>query len=123
MAGTTRKVLTIFRNTENATPTVSLSTPGSQATTAAPSNQTITAGSGNSIYFACYASTTTTSPTRGFIQSGFVASELSSISTSRIYVKYSVRDSGVNNVAHASATITMTDAGTNTLQSFRMDIS
>jgi hypothetical protein len=124
MAGTTRKTMVVFRAVGNTAPTVSLSTPSSQATTAAPTGQTITAGGSGtqSIYFAAYGWTTTL-PTRGFTQTGFTAVSASQVSTSGIYVNYTIRNTGVNSITQANASITMTDGGTNTLQSFRMDIS
>jgi hypothetical protein len=123
MAGTTRKVVLIYRDVGNSNPTLSFSTPAQQATTLKPTDQTITVGSGKTIYFAVYGKSTSTTPTRGFTQTGNTFNEFQTISTSGIYVRTSIAGAGTNSPANASATITMTDAGTNTLQSFRMSIT
>ena len=124
MAGNARKILQVYRVWGNTAPTISLSTPGSQATTATPTTQTITAGAAGaqSIYVAAYGFTTTT-PTRSFTQTGFTSTNPTSISTNGIILSYTIRNTGANAITQANATITMTDGGTNTLQSFRMDIS
>jgi hypothetical protein len=124
MAGTTRKVMLLFRDWSTTAPTINVTIPSSQATTAAPTSQTIAAGAAGakSIYLAAYGATSTT-PTRGFTQTGFNAQQVSSVSAPGLWAHYTIRNIGVNSITQASATITMTDGGTNTLQSFRMNIS
>ena len=123
MAGTTRKVLLVYRDLAAAISSISVSTVSNQATTVTPSNQTITGGTTPSIYFACYGKTTATAPTRGFTTGTGTATEYSSVSSSGLYVKALVYNEGPNALAFLDATISMTDAGTNTLQSFRIDLN
>ena len=115
MAGTTRKVMLIIKGNSDLLSNT-LSTPGSQATTAVPTNQTISTSNVNTpaVFFAAYASTGAIT-TRGW--SGGSPSEYSSFSTSGIYVKALVYGRGTT---PATATISMSDGGTNTLQSFSM---
>jgi hypothetical protein len=126
MAGTTRKIMSVHRNVGTNSLTVDeISTPSAQATTAAPSNQTITGGTKPCIYFAVYGKTASTVPTRGFtgLPTGLTAQTNSSISTSGVYLLSAVFDAGVNEHTVTNVTISMTDAGTNTLQSFRINLS
>jgi Concanavalin A-like lectin/glucanases superfamily len=115
MAGTTRKIMLIVKGDTDLL-SVSLSTPGSQATTATPTNQTIssTGQVTPTIFFAVYAATGSIS-TRGW--TGGSPTEYSSVSTSGIYVKALTYG---QNTTPANATISMSDGGTNTLQSFSM---
>jgi hypothetical protein len=115
MAGTTRKIMLIVKGDTDLL-SVSLSTPGSQATTATPTNQTIssTGQVTPTIFFAVYAATGSIS-TRGW--TGGSPTEYSSVSGSGIYVKALTYG---QNTTPASATISMSDGGTNTLQSFSM---
>jgi hypothetical protein len=120
MGGTTRKILLTFRPNA-AVSSVTLSTPGSQATTAAPSNQTISMSGQNRpiIGFACYASTGSVG-TRGW--SGGTPVEFSNVSTSSIFVKALVYNQEFTTTP-SNATISMSDNGTNTLQTFYMGFS
>jgi hypothetical protein len=115
MAGTTRKVMLIVKGNSDLLSNTR-STPGSQATTAAPTNQTISTSGVNTpaVFFAVYASTGNVG-TRGW--SGGTPVEYSSVSTSSIYVKALVYGRGTT---PATATISQSDNGTNTLQSFSM---
>lgn len=114
MAGTTRKVLVVYQGnypfgSVRLSPTIN-----AQSTTAAPSNQTITMSGIRApiIAMAVYGKTTATTPTRGW--TGGTPTEYSSVSTSGVYVKTLMYNVGSS---PANATISMTDAGTNTLQS------
>lgn len=124
LGGTARKILLVFRNfatnSITATPTVT----GSQVTTAIPTNQTISGGTKPCIYFAAYASTTGTT-TRGWsgTPTGVIESEYSSASSHNIHAKFLIYDVGTNENSLVNATISMSDGGTNTLQTFRMNIS
>ena len=122
MAGTTRKIMMLFRGA-SLTPTISLSTPGVQSTTAAPTNQSITATQATNIYFAAYGKTTSTTPTTTLTMTNYTSTLVTSVSTSGIFARYIVANPGANSVTQSNATVTMSDAGTNTLQSFRMTIS
>jgi hypothetical protein len=119
MAGTTRKVLIVYQGNYEMVSTYRSGSLGAQATTATPNTQTISM-SGQAtplIAIAVYAKTTSTTPTRGW--TGGTPAEYSSVSTSGIYVKtlsYNVGSSPAN------ATITMSDAGTNILQSFFVQV-
>lgn len=117
MAGTTRKIILIIKGNSDIT-NVTISTPGSQATTATPTNQTIS-GSVNTptVFFATYASTGSIT-TRGWTTGTPI--EYSSFSTSGIYVKALTYGRGTT---PATATISMSDGGTNTLQSFSIKFS
>lgn len=118
MAGTTRKILLIVKG-NSAISSVTVSTPGSQATTATPTNQTIssTGQVTPTIFFAVYAATGAIT-TRGW--TGGTPVEYSSFSTSGIYVKALTYG---KNTTPASATISMSDGGTNTLQSFSLKLN
>jgi hypothetical protein len=114
MAGTTRKVMVVYRGNTlitNVFPTVI----GSQATTATPTNQSLTGEAGPMIAFAVYSATGAIS-TRGW--SAGSPTEYSSVSTSGIYVKALITNSGTP----STTTISMTDSGTNALQSFRLKL-
>jgi hypothetical protein len=125
LAGIARKVMQVFRAVNNPNPVVTFSTPTQEATAAPPPDQTIPAGApgAQSVYLGVYGKTLSTTPTRGFEQTGFTSLENSSVSTSGVYVKYTIRQAGANTITQAPVKLTMTDAGTNTLQGFRMDIS
>ena len=120
---TSRKRMMVFRNVATTTPTITLSTPSAEATTVAPTSQSITGGTAPCIYFACYAKTTSTNPTRGWTGSANTHYEVSTVSTSGIYVKYLIYNTGANTITPETVTVTMSDAGSNSLQSFRMQIS
>jgi hypothetical protein len=125
MAGTTRKVMLSFRNTQTGSVTVgTISSPQAQATTAAPGNQIISGGTRPCIYFACHAFTAST-PTRTWTgtPTGVTFAQLSSISTSGIEARHLVYNAGVNENALVNATISQTDGGTNAMISFRMNVS
>jgi hypothetical protein len=125
LTGTIRQVMLVFRATNNPNPVVTFSTPTQQATDAAPANQTIPAGapSVQSVYIGVYGKTSLITPTRGFTQTNFTFTENSRVGTSGVYAIHTIRNVGVNSIAQAPVTLSMTDAGTNTLQGFRMDIS
>jgi hypothetical protein len=114
MAGIVRKIMTTYRPNGKFN-TFTVSTPGSQATTAAPTSQTLGmngAVSGSAVVgFACYAATGAIS-SRGFSLSG--STEYTS-GTTNLYV---TAISFTTTQSKFSSTITMTDSGTNTLQSF-----
>lgn len=121
MAGTTRKVILVFRPSS----TVSSITPSwntGQATTAAPTSQNLPllTFSKPHIAFAVYAKTSTTVPTRGWTQTGGTPTESSYVNTSGVYIKWQINNLGSN---PQNATISMTDAGTNTLQSGRISFT
>jgi hypothetical protein len=118
MAGTTRKVMVIVRADINPT-NIKLSNASAQSTTSAPSNQTITLANNLQpiVGFACYASTGNVG-TRGWSTGN--PSEYSSVSTSSVYVKALAYNPGAVN---ATPTISMSDNGTNTLQSFYLHLS
>jgi hypothetical protein len=114
MGGTTRKVMVVYRGNiliSNVLPTVI----GSQATTATPTNQSLTGEAGPMIAFAVYSATGAVT-TRGW--SAGSPTEYSSVSTSAIYVKALITNSGTP----STTTISMSDSGTNALQSFRLKL-
>jgi hypothetical protein len=115
MGGNTRKIMLIVKGNSDLLSNTR-STPGSQATTATPTNQTISTSSVNTpaVFFAVYASTGAIT-TRGW--TGGTPVEYSSVSTNGIYVKALTYGRGTT---PATATISMSDGGTNTLQSFSM---
>jgi hypothetical protein len=127
MAGTTTKVMLIFRsNTGTFTTLGSGGGGGAQATTAAPTNQTITISSvaTPNLTFAHYASTGTVT-SRGF--TGFTwndpgtAQETSGGNTQQ-YVKWFSLNKN-NDDQTSNFTISMSDNGINTLQSFTLTFS
>jgi len=114
MAGTTRKVMLVYRGNAligEVTPTVT----GTQATTATPTAQSLVGQAGPMIAFATYSATSTIT-TRGWSVGS--PSEYSSVSGSGIYVKALITNSGTP----STTSITMTDSGTNAMQSFRLKI-
>lgn len=90
--------------------TISVSTVSSQATTAVPTNQTLDIPQGPSIGFAVYAATGAIT-TRGWT----VGSPSESTNGTSLYIKRLV---GIFPNDPASTVISMSDSGTNTLQSF-----
>jgi len=114
MAGTTRKVMVVYQGNHPFTSVRLSPTINAQSTTAAPSNQTVTMSGIRApiIALAVYGKTAATTPTRGW--SGGTPTEYSSVSTSGVYVNTLMYNVGST---PANATISMTDAGTNTLQS------
>ena len=116
MGGVTRKILLVFRPDITVNSISPVFNTG-QATTSAPTQQTLGLLSiaKPHIVIAAYAKTISTTPTRGFVQSGATGViEQSSVSTSGVYVKYQINNVGSN---PQTTTLSMTDAGTNTLQS------
>ena len=112
MAGVNRKVMLVYRpnNPFNLiVPTVS----GTQSTTATPTTQSLVGDVGPVITFAVYGSTGAVA-TRGWSVGS--PSEYASFSTSGIYVKALITNSGTP----STTSITMSDGGTNTLQSFAL---
>jgi hypothetical protein len=109
MAGTVRKTLVIVRPNAPVS-SVSLSTPAAQATTAAPTNQTISmSGQTQPIMgFAHYAATAAISTRTG------TGNERELVNTTSQYVKIWT----YNSSTAANQTVGMSDSGTNTLQSF-----
>jgi hypothetical protein len=117
MGGTTRKILVLYRNAASASPTVSVSTPTAQATTAAPTTQTITAGTAPFIFFACHTSTTS-APAKTW-----TAGIPTDFSVGFLYVRTLVYDAGVNAPTPANTSVGMGDGGTNIMQSFRISLT
>jgi hypothetical protein len=115
MGGATRKVLLIF-TVNSATSSVTVSTPTAQATTATPTSQTVSmSGQGTPIIgFWCGAATGSPSVT-------VTGSEAyNNISTNGVAVRFLQYNSGQT---PANISGTMTDAGTNTFQSFFLKFS
>jgi len=112
MAGTTRKVLLLFRPNGPVT-TLTVSTPLSQASSLAPNSQSVNAGAAPSttpvISFWCAGSTG--SPT--LTSTG--TTQVTSISTSGVRVGYRQWNSGQTPANQSGST---TDTGVNTFQSF-----
>ena len=112
MGGTTRKVLLLFRPNGPVT-TLTISTPTSQASSLAPNNQTVLAGSAPAttrvISFWCGSSTGSPVVTLAG------TTQVTSISTSGIRVAYRQWNSGQT---PANQTASMDDTGTNAFQSF-----
>ena len=114
MAGASRKVMLVYR--PNATFNSITITSGSlnqQATTAAPTAQSLVSEAGPVITFAAYSATGAIF-TRGWSVGS--PTEYSIASTSVIYVKALITNSGTP----TTTSITMSDGGTNALQSFSM---
>jgi hypothetical protein len=120
MAGSTRKVMLIIRGSEytEIQPLLSTSSQTAQATLSVPTNQNISTleasgyiQTGPILQWAAYASTGAIA-TRGFTAGS--PTEYSSVSTSGIYVKALITNYPT---AASSQTISMSDGGTNTLQS------
>jgi len=112
MAGTTRKVMLVYRPNVAASGVAPI-VLGSQATTATPTAQSLVGEAGPVITFAVYSSTGAIA-TRGWSVGS--PTEYSSVSTSAIYVKALITNSGTP----STTSITMSDGGTNALQSFRL---
>jgi len=112
MAGTTRKILLLFRPNGPVT-TLTVTATGSQFTTATPSNQTVTAGDSPSttpvISFWCGASTGSPSITLAG------TTQIANTSTSGIRVAYRQWNQGET---PSNQTASMADSGTNSFQSF-----
>lgn len=113
MAGTTRKIVLVFRPDRTPT-TITATSNGTQATTAAPTNQNIPLLSAlePNLAFAVFGYTTST-PSRTWTQTGDTSVQSANNSTSGITVRYEINNAGSN---PQNATISMTDGGTNTLQ-------
>jgi hypothetical protein len=92
---------------------VTATVTGSQATASTPSSQTLTGEAGPMIAFAAYSSTGAIS-TRGWSVGS--PAEYQAVSTSGIYVKELITNSGTP----TTTKISMSDGGTNALQSFRL---
>jgi hypothetical protein len=117
MNGTTRKVLLVFRPSSTLN-SISTSMNTGQVTTAVPTNQSLSLLSAAKphIAFAVYTSSGAVA-TRGWTQTGGTPTEVSSVSTSGIYVKYQINNAVAN---PQNVTISMSDGGTNALQSGRI---
>jgi len=114
MAGVTRKIMLVYRpNTPFNSVTITNNSLNSQATTATPGFQALVTDNGPTIGFAAYSSTGTISA-RSW--TGGSPTEYSIVSTSQMYVKALITNSG----SPGQMNIQMTDGGTNALQSFRM---
>ena len=109
MAGTTRKILTIVRGNAPIQ-TITISTPAQQATTAAPTNQTLSMSSPASplVGFAHYTATGAISTRTGASS----VAEFTSATNQYVKVWTYIPTTGANQ------TIGMSDSGTNALQSF-----
>jgi hypothetical protein len=115
MSGTTRKVMAIFRG--NIVPTtITPTTHGAQATTATPSTQSITAGTAPYIYFSGHAASTS-GGSRTW-NSGS-PTEISASSTNTVYGRFQIFNSG----GASTTSVSMTDAGTNGMISFKISFS
>lgn len=116
MAGTNnvRYMIAIYRPSR--TYTISTSTVSQQATTAAPTNQTLTMTSitGPYIGVACYASDATISPAGG----GSTTTATRDIGASTYNMK--TFESIDNSTSFTNSTISMTDTGVNGMASFRL---
>jgi hypothetical protein len=112
MATNGRKVLIVYRP-NTAITTVSVTVTGSEATIATPASQSLVGQAGPMIAFACYSSSGNVA-TRGW--SVGAPSEYFIASTSSNYVKALITNTGTP----ATTTISMNDAGTNALTSFRV---
>ena len=112
MAGTSRKIMLVYRGNQSIA-SVTATVTGSQATTALPSNQTLTGEAGPMIAFAAYSSTGAIG-SRGWSQG--TPTDYSVVSTSGIYVKALITNSGTP----TTTSISMSDGGSNALQSFRL---
>jgi hypothetical protein len=112
MAGTTRKILFVFRPNGPGS-TLTVSTPTSEATTATPSNQTVTAGDspGTTPVISFWCGGSTGSPTVTLAGTTLV----NSISGSGVAVRYRQWNQGQT---PENQTASMSDSGTNTFQSF-----
>ena len=125
MSGTTSKILVVFRPNAAIT-TVTASTPSAQATTAAPTTQSITIPSETSarLFFAHYTSTSNVG-TRGM--TGYVWDDPGTTQelvggAARQYAKWFMMNKGSNEQT-SSLSISQSDNGTNCLQSFSLSIS
>ena len=109
MAGTTRKILTIVRGNAPIQ-TITISTPAQQATTATPTNQTLSMSSPVSplVGFAHYTATGAISTRTGASS----VAEFTSATNQYVKVWTYIPTTGANQ------TIGMSDSGTNALQSF-----
>ena len=112
MGGTTRKVMLVF-TPNGLNRTLTISTPTTQASTATPNNQTVTAGSAPSttpvISFWCAGSTGTPTVTLAG------TTQVTSISTSGVVAAFRQWNQGET---PANQTASTADGGTNTFQSF-----
>ena len=113
---TTRKLMVGFRGNIPITG-VTATVRGEQATSSAPSNQSLVGVAGPMVAIAAYGKTTSTTPTRGWSVGS--PTEYSNVSTHGIFVKQLITNSGTP----ATTTISMTDAGVNTLQSFTLQFT
>ena len=113
-SGTARKVMLVFRG-DNAPTVITPTVYGQQATTATPSAQTIIAPAGSLPYIFCSGhGATTTSGTRSWNTGA--PTEYQSRSTTSVYARYQI----FNSSGATNTTVSMTDAGTNAMISFRM---
>jgi hypothetical protein len=112
MAGTTRKVMLVYRGNVSIN-ALGVTVPASQSTVSVPTNQTLVGDVGPVAQIAVYGSTGAIA-TRGWSVGS--PTEYSSFSTSGIYVKALITNSGTPD----TTTISMSDGGTNTLQSIRI---
>lgn len=115
IAGAARKVMLVYRTDVPIVSAIPQET-GSQATVNVPTAQNLVGEDGPMIAFAAYASTGAIA-TRGWSVGS--PTEYSSVSTNGIYVKELITNSGTP----TTTSITMSDGGTNTLQSFRIKLS
>lgn len=115
MAGTTRKILLLW-TPNNLNRTITLSAVNSQATANAPFNQTVGAFGQSAPLIAFWVGASTGSPS--ITASG--STSITNISTSGIRVHYTLYNQGST---PSTVDASMTDAGTNTFQSFYMRFS
>ena len=112
MAGVNRKVMLIYRG-NSAFNTINVTVTGSQSTTAVPTNQSLVGQAGPMIAFAAYSSTGAITTSGWSVGS---PTQYNASSTSVITVKALITNSGTP----STTTISMSDGGTNSLQTFRM---
>jgi len=114
LGGTSRKTVALFRP-DRAITTLTVTVTGSQATSAAPTNQTLTGEAGPMIAFACYSASGASITTRGWSVGSPTEAGVAATGGSN-YVKFLITNSGTP----STTTISQTDNGNNALQSFRL---
>jgi hypothetical protein len=109
--GTLRKAIAIYRGNVPIN-TVAVTVTGQQATSAKPANQSLVGEAGPVITLAVYGST------GGYSTDSTGTSQYNNVATSGVIIRETITNSGTP----ATRTITMTDGGINTLQTFRFRI-
>lgn len=114
MGGTSRKTVVLFRP-DRAITTLTVTVTGTQATSLAPSNQTLTGEAGPVIAFACYSASGASITTRGWSVGSPTEAGVASTGGSN-YIRFLITNSGTP----STTTISQSDNGNNALQSFRL---